>query len=996
MLENVGRKVTFTVLFLAVSVICLIFSDPPFTLGLDIQGGTRLVYSVDIDQAREDKTVDPNESNAQILEEMLQIIRTRVDPQGVREPIIRSIGDNQIVIELPGTLGVPSKEASSTTTGALAPFVMNEVLGIADVSEFPESGAVEIDGERIKYDGKVADGIRITTRDDPNASHAAGAVVNLVGDDAFKSAIESLGDLSFQIVAVASQMPDDTDMETERSKLDTWAEAHPGSPLRSFNALPSADGGPNEKFEWFPWDPTLPQNIDKPEAQRAELIEVPIDASETFRGNALKTVSRSQDDLGFPAVGFEIMPERVSDFGDFTEKNEGRQMAIILNGEIRSAPSLEDRLSTGGRIFGRFSEDEVTALVTVLRSGSLKIKPTLESDERVGATLGDEYVTRGTYSGILALVSVLGFLIVYYRRLGAIASIALSLNFVMLLGALSFAHATITLPGIAGIILTVGMAVDANILIFDRIREEMDKGRNIKQAAKEGFDKAMPAILDANITTFLTAFILFTQGSGPVAGFAVTLMWGIVTSVFAALVITRLLVHLALEKGAKSFAIGQWMVKANYQFMSKTKLALTASLVAVVLGIAGFALEDPGKKYGIDFIGGAEAQLQTAQAETVETVRSRIQAIDVIGDSADVKAVLSSDAGDGKYTSFRATFKLTDGNQNLGKDASRVRGLLRDGLEGLLLEDAVQVAITDETTTAKANVTLLFQEPHPTDDIVNMLATIGLNEAQVATGGDANQYTATATTAFGRRAGDVSSDLETAFTGASDSNGADYRLATGIPSYSQVSPQVVGNLRSSALLAMLISMLVIVLYIRVRFAEYSYGFAAMAAVVHDVFIALGVLTLANKIGFLNGEINLPMIAAFLTIMGYSLNDTIVIFDRVRENLPRMKKPFNEVLDASINQTLSRTILTSFTTFLAVALLYAFNFGTGNVLESFSFAMMIGVLTGTYSTIFVANPLLLWFEKRAGRIDSAGQVIPSDETTKASSKSGKQEIETAHV
>ena len=185
----------------------------------------------------------------------------------------------------------------------------------------------------------------------------------------------------------------------------------------------------------------------------------------------------------------------------------------------------------------------------------------------------------------------------------------------------------------------------------------------------------------------------------------------------------------------------------------------------------------------------------------------------------------------------------------------------------------------------------------------------------------------------------------------------------------QVGAQVVGELRDRALLALAISLFVVVMYIRVRFAEYSYGFAAVAALVHDVIITLGALTLANHVGLINGEISLPMIAAFLTIIGYSLNDTIVIFDRVRENLPRMKAPLKDVLDTSINQTLSRTILTSFTTFLAVAILFAFNFGTGNVLESFSFAMMIGVISGTYSTIFIANPVLLWLESRSGRVRS---------------------------
>ncbi len=973
MTENLGRKVTFTVLFLLISLAFLLFSEPPFTLGLDIQGGTRLTYSIDIDEARAAGTVDSSETDAEVIDGLLAVIRNRVDPEGVRDPIIRAVGTDRIVIELPGTLGLPSKEAETTLTGALAPFVENEILTLANTADFPEAGTIEIGGERIKYDSRSDTGVTIISRSDLNANHEVGSTAKLLSDDAFKSAIESLGELSFQIVATAGTMPADTDLESERAKLDKWAEANPNSPLVAFNKLKPENGGPHPTLEWVPQSEKDVRFAGQPELQRAVALERPAGTDDHFTGSALSRVYPSRDDFGFPAVGFEIAPSRRNDFGDFTGSNEGRQMAIVLNGEVRSAPKLGERLSSGGRIFGSFSDEEVKELITVLRSGSLTIKPKLENDERVGATLGEEYVTRGAYSGLLAVAAVFGFIIFYYRRLGVLASIALLLNFVLLLGALSFVHATITLPGVAGIILTVGMAVDANILIFDRIREEMDKGRNIKQASKEGFDKAMPAILDANITTFLTALILRFVGTGPVRGFAVTLMWGIVTSVFAALVISRVLVHLSLERGTKKFTIGQWMVHAKYKFMNKTKLALTISMIAVIASVVGFVLEDPGKKLGIDFIGGAEAQLRTAKGESVDTMRQRIKAIDVIGNSADVKSVLSSETESGKFTLFRVTCKTTDGSTEI-EDSSEVRGLLRSGLADLLLEDAIHVEVTDRTNSADASVRLLFEGQHPTADIAAVLAAVGLNDAQVTTTATPNEYVATATTAFGRSADSVEAELDAAFRTAEDSNQTSYSLARGIPSSSLVSAQVVGELQNKALLALVFSMFVIVLYIRVRFAEYSYGFAAVAAVLHDVLIALGILTLANRIGFLNGEMTLPMIAAFLTILGYSLNDTIVIFDRVRENLPRVKKPLSDVLDLSINQTLSRTILTSFTTFLSVGLLYAFNFGTGNVLESFSFAMMIGVLTGTYSTIFIANPVLLWFEKRAGRVDAAGFII----------------------
>jgi len=974
MLENVGRKVFLIVLLVVLSLGFLLLKSEPFQLGLDLQGGTRLVYSVDFDQAYEDGRLDRSEPRELVLDQMIQIIRNRVDPKGTIEPIIRRGGANRIVIELPGTLGLPSVEAESALAERLGEAERTSFL-VADAARFPERGIVTIGDEQIRYDGK--EGARLLIA--PNGrqaggrlqAHEAGATVVLAKDDAFRAAIESLGELAFRIVMDQAQLSArgiDTDETAERQKMESWAEANPGAPLVAFNRLAPEDGGPDPSIEWYPLRPQTEADELRTEAQRATPVFRPTGPDDDFRGGDLSRVYPTVDSLGFPAVGFELRPARQSDFGKFTGDNQSRFMAIVLNEEVTSAPRIEQRLIGGGIIRGRFTNQEVRDLMTVLRSGSLKIKPQLEYDERVGATLGDDYVRRGFLSAVLAVIAVLAFMAVYYRRLGVFAAVSLATSFLLLMGGLSFLDATLTLPGIAGIILTIGMAVDANILIFDRIREELDKGRNIKQAAKNGFDLALSAIMDANITTFLTAVILYQVGTGPVRGFAVTLMVGIVTSVFAALVVTRVLVHMSLVRKAKSFAMGTWMVTANYRFLSKTRVAVVFSALACVASVAEFVITPKSEKLGIDFMGGAEAQLRTAEPQSVEVLRTALASIGGgIGASAEVKPVLSS-AASGGYTAFRATFKET----GIGGD-SDVRALLTESLEGLLLEDPVEARVTDEGSTARVELTLFFQEGHPTSDIAARLEEVGLSAVQVEQTERANVYSATATTTFGREENEVVGAVEGAFTGATDPTGAAYKLAQAIPSYSQVGPQVVGELRDKALLSLAISLFAVVLYIRVRFAEYSYGFAAVIAVFHDVLVTLGALTLGNHFGLLNGEMNLPMIAAFLTIIGYSLNDTIVIFDRVRENLPRMKAPLSEVLDVSINQTLSRTILTSFTTFIAVAILYGFNFGTGNTLESFSFAMMVGIVTGTYSTIYIANPILLWLESRAGR-------APSDEPT----------------
>jgi len=976
MFENVGRKVFFVVLSLLVALAFLLGKQEPFRLGLDLEGGTRLVYRLNFDKLEEEGQLTgqsvSQQNRAQLLADTISIIRNRVDPKGVLEPVIRPEGTDRIVIELPGTFEVQGDPIVARLEAGFGTGGQGTQVTLAGdrLDDFPGGGGlIKVDEEVLRYASRDGSTLFLTNargqRGTSEAPHAAGARVELVSDDAIRARIESLGDLAFLIAANPADYTEfGTDPATERSKLEAWVAAHPGLPVVAFNK--EKTDGPDPHIAWFPRKQD-PDAAPSTELQRAEALLRPQDADNTFRGSDLSRVYPAQDSLGYPAVGFEMKVQRKSNFGDFTEKNLNRQMAIVLNVEIASSPSIDERLPGAGIIRGQFSPDEVRDLMTILRSGSLKIAPELEYEEVVGPTLGADYVRRGFLSGILALVVVLAFMVVYYRKLGVFAAISLLINFTLLLGGLSFLDATLTLPGIAGIILTVGMAVDANILIFDRIREEADKGRNAKQAAKTGFEKALSAILDANITTFLTAVILYRIGTGPVRGFAVTLMIGIVTSVFAALLITRVMVHLSLSRSTKPFSVGTWMVKASYDFLGKTKPAIVLSSLAILLGIGLFFQRPPSEKLGIDFTGGAEVHLRTDQPQGVDLMRARIKAIPgTIGSSAEVKPILNSAVGE-DFTDFRAIFKtLEDGS---GDFVGEIRAALSD----VLLKDGIQLTLAEDGVIQKVNASLFFEEPHPTTDLEAALGKAGLTTVAVQAVPDrANAYTATAEVPSGQSVGDVVARVKAILRDNSDTNGSSYRLATPIPSSSLVGPQVVGELRDKALLALAISLFVTVMYIRVRFAEYSYGFAAVVAVLHDVLITLGMLTFVNEFGILNGEISLPMIAAFLTIIGYSLNDTIVIFDRVRENLPRTKASFRDCLNLSINQTLSRTVLTSLTTFLAVACLFAFNYGTGNVLESFSFAMMVGVVTGTYSTIFVANPILLWLETRNGEPRLAGK------------------------
>ena len=969
MLENVGRKVALIVILLLVSVGLMVvprFMDPPrkpFQLGLDLQGGTRIVYRVDCGAARANGEIGTNDDTQEILLQAVGVLRGRIDPTGTKEISVRAAGTDEVVIELPGDMGAGSSQAESKLVEGLSETSSSEdALTLADGTGFSQSGVVAIGTEEIRYARRDGNGLHGLSRHNngKQEAHAVGDAVRLVNSDAIRDAIENLGELAFVLMAEDSDFAGKaTDLRAEENKLNTWTTANPGVPVKGFNQVPPDKGGPDPSIRWYA------TRFDEASGPPRPVL-TPKGKADTFRGEALQRIFSTSDDLGYPAVGFEIRPTRIDDFATFTGDNVNRRMAIILNDEIRSAPTLNSKLVGSGIIEGRFKDAEVKNLVTVLRSGSLKLKPILEHDERVGATLGDDYVRRGVYSSVLAMLIVVAFMILYYRRLGVFASLALLTNLLMFLGGLAFMQATLTLPGIAGIVLTVGMAVDANILIFDRLREESEKGRNPKQAAKAGFDNAMSAIIDSNVTTFLSAVVLYYLGTGPVRGFAVTLMIGVLTSVFAALVTTRVFVHWALSRGSQIFKMGRWMADAKFDFLGKTKIAMCGSIVVCVGGLLVFAYLPDEEKLGIDFTGGVEAQLETAKPETIDTMRARVAAIERIGESAEVKPVLNSAKEGGTFTQFRAQFKTTSKESGVGEGTS-LRPKIQDALKDILLADAVQVRMSAEGDAARAEVELYFQKAPTEAEVKTTLEGLGLKDVGVALGDRVGAYKVLATTAAGRAVDELKQTIHDAFA----QPGSSFLFNSAIPNWTQVGPQVVGELRDNALLALFASLFITVIYLRVRFAEYSYGVAAMVALVHDVLVTLAALAIGNYLGIVNGEINLATIAVFLTIIGYSVNDTIVIFDRVRENLPKTNAPLKEVLNTSINETLSRTIMTSLTVFLTIVVQYLFNYGTGNVLETISYAMIFGTLSGVYSTVYIANPIFLWMEERGQKNKGSG-------------------------
>jgi SecD/SecF fusion protein len=477
--------------------------------------------------------------------------------------------------------------------------------------------------------------------------------------------------------------------------------------------------------------------------------------------------------------------------------------------------------------------------------------PLLVEEERtVSATLGKETVHQGITAGIAGLGLTLLFVLIYYRFAGIIALLGLSLNILILFGAMAMFGFTFTLPGIAGIILTIGVAVDANVLIYERLREELSAGKSIKAAISAAYDKAFSAIFDANITTLITALILFWRASGTVKGFAVTLTIGILASMLAALLCTRVLFWWFSDAGIlKKLSFMNLIPKRAFNFLGKRKIAFSFSVILIVAGLGSVGMKG-NSSLGIDFTGGAQLSYQLVDGQTVEQPA--------------VQQVLNK------------------------------------------LELSKQASSQEETTTG-------------------------------------GEYLLTV-----RCASDDIGAIETALS-------SNFEVLKDKPSRETISASLGSEFLNTALWALIVGMVAILIYITIRF-EFSFALGAFAALIHDILICLGIVILSGQ------ELSLIHVGAFLTIAGYSINDTIVVFDRIREDLRSRRGDVQDVMNHAINATLSRTVLTSVTTFVAVLVLYIYG---GSALKDFSFTIMIGVIVGTYSSIFIASPIVFIWSKMRG-------------------------------
>ena len=563
-------------------------------------------------------------------------------------------------------------------------------------------------------------------------------------------------------------------------------------------------------------------------------------------------------------VSMEMNAEGAKQWKRLTAENIKKSVAIVLDGYVYSYPTVQAEIA-GGRssITGNFTVNEAKDLANILKSGKLPAPARIIEEAIVGPSLGEEAISSGLTSFIFALLLVLAYMIFYYNGAGVVSNIALLANIFFIFGVLSSLGAVLTLPGIAGIILTIGMSVDANVLIYERIREELRNGKGLRLAIEDGYNNAYSSIIDANVTTLLTGIILYTFGTGPIKGFATTLIIGILTSLFAAIFITRLVISYRLNKG-KTISFATKLTEGafkniNIDFIGKRKRFYILSAVIVLLGIG--SLVTKGLNYGVDFVGGRTYVVRFDDTVNNEELRSALTDVFVDADGLN-------------YTPQVKTFG--DDNQ------------------------------------VKVTTSFMIENSEPTTDLI----------------------------------------VESKLSEGLSTTGLEYEIMSS----QKVGPTIADDIKDAAVWSVFFSLLVIFLYILVRFRKWQFSLGAVVAVFHDVLIVLSIFSIFYGVLPFSLEIDQAFIAAILTIIGYSLNDTVVVFDRVREYMnDNKKKGVHELINGALNSTLSRTINTSLTTFCVLLIIFIFG---GEVIRGFMFALMVGVVVGTYSSLFVASPIML--------------------------------------
>ena len=587
-------------------------------------------------------------------------------------------------------------------------------------------------------------------------------------------------------------------------------------------------------------------------------------------GDIIENAMAIRGNLGEPQIEFRLNSAGAKRFGEVTRNNIGQRLAIVLDRELYSAPVIQGAIETGsGQITGHFTVEQAQELANVLQN-PLRAPLTIDSSYDVSPTLGLDSIRSGIRASVMGIIFVSMFMLCYYLLAGIVANIALVTNIIILLGVMCSIGTTLTLPGIAGVVLTVGMAVDANVLIYERIREELAKGKSLRGAVAAGYARAFGTIFDSHVTTLISSIILIFMGTGEIKGFGVTLTIGVAASLFTALVVTRLIFNFLLDHNwIKSLRMFHLIRATKLDFMSLAKPAFILTWTIILIGM-GYGIFDRGSKlFGVDFAGGDSTKFNFTQKLDVEQIRSALTA----AGEKDSQIQYQKDVGGGTET-LRVTTSIGSAKK-------------------------VIQALTEKFPQAQFKA--IEQQ--------RVGAVMGL------------------------------------------------------------------EIKRSAIIASLLSLFGILIYVAFRY-EFYFAVGAVVAVIHDVFMTIGCYCIAN--GVSGREFNSTVVAAVLTIIGFSTNDTIVIFDRIREDLKLgVRGSFKEIINQALNQTLSRTLITSGTVFLATMSLYLFG---GGVINDFAFTFLIGILTGTYSSIYIASALVLWLHKGERPTIGGSQVTMQNTTT----------------
>jgi SecD/SecF fusion protein len=803
------------------------------------------------------------------IDRAFTVLRSRIDKFGVAQPNIQRLENSgRILVELPGVKDAERVKKLLQSTAHLEFWETYTIDQVFSFLQAADARLVDLVEAPVSAEKKVAE-------------ETVSDVDDLLGDSA-----DSLDTNEGELNNLLSRNPLLSILDTRGSSMGSpvlgYASIKDTSKINDYLSRREVRDLLTSDLQYikFHWEA-------KPDARAGNRLALYAvignrEHSAPLAGDVITDAKADFDENNQPIVSMEMNKTGARVWYKLTEENINRSIAIVLDGYVYSAPRVNDAISGGrSQISGNFTVNESQDLANVLKAGKLPAPARIIQAEIIGPSLGQEAIDSGITSFGISLLIVLAWMFFYYGTAGMFSDFALAANILFIFGVLSSLGAVLTLPGIAGIVLTIGMSVDANVLIYERVREEIRKGKALKTAIQDGYSQAYSSILDANITTLLTGIILYVFGTGPVQGFATTLIIGILTSLFSAIFITRLMIERKLGKDKTiSFSTAgtdKWFQNPNIDFLGKRKMAYTVSGIIILLGLV--SLFTKGLNQGVDFVGGRTFTVRFENPVSTQELASTLE------------NVFIDESGN----------KMAPEVKTLGSD-NQVKITTKYKIE----EDAVEV-----------------------DHEINELLYNGL-----------------------------SSYLPAEFTYDQFVSGADSNV--GIMQSVKVGPTIADDIKKDALLAISFSLIVVFLYILFRFRKVGFSTGAVVAVFHDSIIVLSLFSIGYGILPFSLEIDQAFIAAILTVIGYSLNDTVVVFDRIRETLNEHKnRAFDLMVNQSMNATLSRTINTSLTTFFVILSIFLF----AETIRGFMFALLVGIVVGTYSSLFIATPIMYDIEKK---------------------------------